>query len=95
MSVNGINLAQRIALNTYAEGDFAHLELECEDSASKLAEKAAQVGDTLFEFIIKELASSEDCENIEEAVRRIAGAENQLFDLRTRLEKRCIVGTPD
>lgn len=64
------NKYQTIAAQTYAGGDFAHCE--------SLSE-AKQIGDTLFGFVMVELADSEGCDSLEEAIRRM---ENALDDLR-------------
>jgi len=57
-----LNAFQRACADTYADGDFAHVEQ---------VEEAGQVGDTLFAFLMIELASSEDCDDQVEAVRRL------------------------
>ena len=57
-----LNPFQRVCADTYAGGDFAHVQH---------VDEAKQVGDTLFAFIMIELASSEDCGNAEEAVGRL------------------------
>lgn len=59
------NPFQRLCADRYADGDFAHVE--------NLPE-AREVGDTLFTFLMIELASSEDCDSREEALRRLEQA---------------------
>lgn len=57
-----LNLFQRACADVYGSGDFAHVQT---------IEEAREAGDTLFTFLIIELASSEGCNNAEEAVRRL------------------------
>ncbi len=53
-----------------AGGDYAYLAKQAEVSHEELAD----CGDTLFEFLMIELSDQEDCEDQEEAVRRMAQA---------------------
>lgn len=57
-----LNVFQRVCADTYGGGDFAHVGH---------VHEAKEVGDTLFAFLMIELASSEDCDSAEEAVRRL------------------------
>ncbi len=57
-----LNPFQRACANTYGAGDFTHVQN---------LEAARDTGDTLFAFLMIELASSEGCSNAEEAVRRL------------------------
>lgn len=57
-----LNPFQQICAIAYGEGDFAHLEC---------VEEAHELSDTLFAFLMVELASSEGCDCREEALRRL------------------------
>ncbi|MDF0491509.1 hypothetical protein PX554_25660 [Sphingomonas sp. H39-1-10] len=57
-----LNPFQRACADSYGGGDFAHV---------KNLEQAREAGDTLFTFLMIELASSEGCDSAEEAVRRL------------------------
>ncbi|OYX59771.1 MAG: hypothetical protein B7Y89_17685 [Novosphingobium sp. 32-60-15] len=57
-----LNPFQRACADTYGAGDFAHVQN---------VEEAREPGDTLFTFLMIELASSEGCSSVEEAVRRL------------------------
>ncbi len=72
------NKNQIIAAQTYAGGDFAH----CENFA-----EVEQVGDTLFRFIMIELADSEGCDSLDEGVRRMRVAVDDLQEVYERIEK--------
>lgn len=57
-----LNLFQRACAGVYGGGDFAHVQN---------VEEAREAGDTLFSFLMIELASSEGCDSAEEALRRL------------------------
>ncbi|WP_088183853.1 hypothetical protein [Sphingobium sp. Z007] len=57
-----LNSFQRACAEAYGNGDFAHVQD---------VEEAREAGDTLFTFLMIELASSEGCSGAEEAVRRL------------------------
>ena len=57
-----LNPFQRACANVYGGGDFAHVQN---------VEEAREGGDTLFTFLMIELASTEGCDSAEEAVRRL------------------------
>ncbi len=57
-----LNPFQRACADAYGGGDFAHIQN---------IEEAREAGDTLFAFLIIELASSEGCYSADEAVRRL------------------------
>lgn len=57
-----LNPFQQICTASYGEGDFTHIES---------VEEAHGLGDTLFTFLMAELASSEGCDRREEALRRL------------------------
>lgn len=60
-----LNPFQRACADVYGGGDFAHVDN---------IEEAGDAGDTLFAFLMIELASSEGCDSAEEAVRRLGMA---------------------
>lgn len=57
-----LNPFQQICAQTYGEGDFAHVEN---------LDQAGETKDTLFAFLMIELATSEGCNSREEALRRL------------------------
>lgn len=57
-----LNPFQRVCADVYGDGDFAHVQD---------LEQAREAGDTLFAFLMIELASSEGCDGGEEALRRL------------------------
>lgn len=57
-----LNPFQQICAQTYGEGDFAYVES---------IDQARDTSDTLFAFLIIELATSEGCDSREEALRRL------------------------
>jgi hypothetical protein len=57
-----LNPFQRACADVYGGGDFAHVDN---------IEEARDAGDTLFAFLMIELASSEGCDGADEAVRRL------------------------
>jgi len=64
-----LNPFQQICTAAYGEGHFAHIEG---------VEEAHEVGDTLFAFLMAELASSEGCDCREEALRRLEMAATDI-----------------
>lgn len=71
-----LNDAQNAVLETYANGDFAHL-IEC-PTKEALDVELENCGDGLLRFLMVELADQEDCFGLEEAVRRIKSAIEDL-----------------
>jgi len=61
-------------LSLYSDGDFAHLQMANEISSEDLDE----LGDGLLRFILVETSSGEDCEDGEEAIRRLEKAALEL-----------------
>lgn len=57
-----LNQFQRACADSYGDGDFAHVED---------VDEAREAGDTLFTFLMIELATSEGCDGVEEASRRL------------------------
>jgi hypothetical protein len=68
------NAWQRAVARTYDGGDYAYLAEQAEVSRENLVD----CGDTLFTFLMIELADQDDCASQEEAVRRVARARDQL-----------------
>lgn len=69
-----LNAWQRAIACTYDDGDYAYF---C-DQAEVTREELADCGDTLFTFLMIELADQEGCDTDEEAIRRVARARDQL-----------------
>lgn len=69
-----LNAWQRAIARSYDGGDYSYLADQGEVSRDDLA----GCGDTLFEFQMVELADSEDCDTLEEAIRRVGRAREQL-----------------
>ncbi|CAH0354486.1 hypothetical protein [Sphingobium sp. CECT 9361] len=57
-----LNAFQRACADIYGSGDFAHVQS---------LEEAREAGDTLFTFLLIELASGEGCDSAAEAARRL------------------------
>jgi hypothetical protein len=64
-----MNPWQRAVCETYAEGDFRHVPDEPDWRAA-----LDDCGDTLFRFLMIELADSEDCDSAETALQRLERA---------------------
>lgn len=60
-----LNPFQRACAEVYGGGDFAHV---------RSIDEAREAGDTLFTFLMIELASSEGCNCLTEAERRLERA---------------------
>lgn len=75
---NPFNEYQQTVLKTYGDGDYAHLTTldECHNA-----------GDTLFTFLMIELADKEGCDSAEEAIRRVNVAIEQLEDVAVAIER--------
>jgi len=69
---------QKIARDNYAGGNFSHVES---------VEETEDVGDTLFEFVMRELAPSEDCDSLDEAIRRMETAKREIEEVIEALRK--------
>lgn len=80
-----INAAQAVCLSLYASGDFEHLlESPSEDEFKKAVEES---GDGLLRFLMTELATSEGCDSITEAMNRVHMAIEDLQGAKRNLEK--------
>lgn len=76
---------QRTALMTYDLGEFAYLAEATDGRAFR--DSLRDCGDGLLRFIVSELSQREDCENYQDAIRRVTSARNQLNDLIEQLQK--------
>ena len=71
-----LNAWQKQIARSYGGGDYAYLAERSEIGPAALDD----CGDTLFRFLMVELADSEDCDTLEEAIRRCESARQQLDD---------------
>lgn len=81
-----LNDMQRAVLQDYATGDFAYLIADPPRDLSAL-------GDTLLSFILIELSENEDCEGVEDAIRRLKNGQDDLEQALASL--RALLGTID
>jgi hypothetical protein len=77
-----LNDWQKTVARIYGGGDYAHFADAGEITDSELD----LCGDTLFEFLMIELSDTEDCESLEEAIRRVRSARDQLDETFGALE---------
>lgn len=70
-----LNPYQRLAADTYAGGEFSHIQHE---------DEATDVGDTLFLFLIREL--DDDCDSWEEATNRLQRARDDIDGVLSEVE---------
>lgn len=77
-----LNDWQKAIARTYGGGDYA----EFADNGVMTALDLDACGDTLFRFLILELADSEGCDSLEEAIRRCGSARDQLDEAIAVLE---------
>jgi hypothetical protein len=73
------NAAQQVVLKNYGGGDYAERFNDMDDLGN--------VGDTLFLFLMRELADSEECDTLEEAQRRVDIALGDLQAVRDALSE--------
>lgn len=78
-----VNTAQSVLLQTYFNGEFAHL-LEHADKAV-LTDELAECGDGLLRYLMAELSDREDCVDLLTAIERIDSSISQLEDLKEKL----------
>lgn len=69
-----LNAWQKAIARSYGGGDHAHFAEKGEVRAADLD----ACGDTLFRFLMIELADREDCDTLEEAIRRCESARQQI-----------------
>lgn len=79
---------QHTALQTYAGGDFAHLT-----DSDNIQDELRHCGDGLLRYIFAELSEREDCSTIEDAIRRMRMARDDIGALIHELEQ--IADAPD
>ena len=77
-----LNAWQKVIARTYDGGDYSYLTEQAEVSREVLAD----CGDTLFALLMVELSGQEDCDDQQEAVRRVARARDQLDSAIAALE---------
>lgn len=73
-----MNLFQRTCADVYGGGDFAHVQN---------VEEARKAGDTLFTFLMIELAPSEGCDSAEEAARRLEMAMTDIQSVAEAVQR--------
>lgn len=73
-----LNAFQRVCADNYDGGDFSHVGR---------VDEAKNVGDTLFAFLMVELASSEGCNSAGEAVRRLDRATADIAGVIAAIER--------
>lgn len=71
-----VNASQAIVLGSYCNGEFSHL-LDCK-SADSFDAALQECGDGLLKFMVRELAESEGVDGLEEGLRRLMVAVDQL-----------------
>lgn len=84
-----LNKAQTLVCANYGGGDYAHLadEARLYNGWEAFRDSLDDCGDTLFVFLMVELADSEDCTDMTEAARRVRVAETQLAEMASILER--------
>lgn len=71
-----VNETQEQVLRSYCEGEFAGLLDEV--TAARFGGAVAACGDGLLRFLLTELADSEGVDSVEEGLRRVNAAVDQL-----------------
>lgn len=71
-----LNPAQMNCLEFYSQGDFEHMGHIADEASFK--ESLQACGDGLLVFLLTELATSEDCNGIQESLSRVASAIEDL-----------------
>ncbi len=69
-----LNDWQKTVARAYGGGDYAHFA----DAGEITNSERDSCGDTLFAFLMIELSDREDCDSLEEAIRRVRSARDQL-----------------
>lgn len=84
--------AQILVINSYQEGEFSYMAepeaCELNGSSPEQVRQALmdECGDGLLRFLLVELSKSEDCNSLDEAVRRIDKACDQLREVAQAIE---------
>jgi hypothetical protein len=73
---------QTLVLNTYVNGEFAHI----------IPGQEEDCGDTLLKFLLVEVSRKEDCEVAQTAVDRLTIAIRELTEVREAFEQLVLVG---
>ncbi len=73
---------QKVIAKSYLEGEYAWLADETEVSQSTIDD----LGDRVFAYLLRECGPSEDCEGVEDALRRVDNIIDDLFQVRNGLE---------
>lgn len=86
MTTYRLNAAQIACKRVYGRGDFNHVA-EVHDDAAAFRRAVNDVGDTLFLFLMIELAASEDCDSNEEALRRLEMATHDIYNVTSAIAR--------
>ena len=78
-----LNAAQRVCLEFYAAGDYQHL-INIK-TVGKFKTAIDECGDSLLQFLLDELATSEDCDCIETALNRLDAAIEDIEAVKRNL----------
>jgi propanediol dehydratase small subunit len=81
---NRINQAQRIAARAYGDGDYKHITEKTDWVRLRATLKTC--GDTVFQGVMIELANAEDCNTLQEALRRCNQIIEDVTKVRNALE---------
>lgn len=73
-----LDALQKLVLEHYCRGEFAHVSTP---------EEVSECGDSLVGFLMSELSTNSDCENVSMAVHRLGNAISELEQLKSRLEQ--------
>lgn len=79
-----LSAGQGVVLATYCGGEFSHLADAV--TQQEFDEQLAEVGDGLFRFLMVELAQSEDCRTVQEALSRVETAIRDLEEVSAALQ---------
>ncbi|MFC1336168.1 MAG: hypothetical protein G8D89_16320 [gamma proteobacterium symbiont of Clathrolucina costata] len=63
--MSDLNQFQKVVKTSYGEGDFSYIES---------VDETVGCGDSLFHFLMVELSTSEGCDSLDEAIRRLERA---------------------
>jgi hypothetical protein len=77
------NKAQTVLLENYENGEFKYLLAHT--NPVTMAQELNLCGDGLLKYLMSELAASEDCDSVEEAISRVDTSITQLEKLHTSL----------